>query len=292
MIETPLLISRADILPGDITLERIDPLSAAAARPVTTGAAILIVSIPLASIFGRLDEVVQPAWLAISYLSLIAVAWLLLDRSRVYRPLWRAPSAQVLQLLLVLMMVASVMSTLTANERLRDDWAPLIIGVALIALTPYRPAREIAFWAAVHTLLCATMGMLQAQWTVVDVPALASAVTGAMGVALLGFAAAAYARSLNGSTRRWHDRAWAAAEHAVVQRRSGVARSVQQQRITLLNREVVPYLSSIVAAREIDDDDRNEARRLARNRSASKVRFRLRKRQFAFNRLRFWSSRA
>lgn len=265
MTSQPPLVPRVELEPGEITLERLDPLSAAAARPVTTGAAILIVTIPVVSILVRLDEIVHPVWLALSFAALVAVAWLLLDRSRVYRPLWRAPSAQVLQLLLVVMTVASVMSTLTANSFLRDDWAPFVIGIVLIALTPYRPAREIAFWAAVHTLLCAVLGMLQAPWTVTDLPTLTFAVTGSLGVALLGFAAAAYARSLNGAIRRWHDRAWTAAEHAVVQQRTWVARSVQQQRITLLNREVVPYLSSIVGAPELDDDDRNEARRLARS---------------------------
>jgi len=261
----PRLVARPELDPGEITLERLDPLSAAAARPVTTGAAVLIVAIPVVSILVKLDEIVQPAWLAVSFAALVAVAWLLLDRSRVYRPLWRGPSAQVLQLLLVVMTVASVMSTLTANSFLRDDWAPFVIGIVLIALTPYRPAREIAFWAAVHTLLCAMLGMMQAPWAVTDLPTLTFAVTGSLGVALLGFAAAAYARSLNGAIRRWLDHAWRAAEHAVVQQRTGVARSVQQQRITLLNREVVPYLSSIVGAPELDDDDRNEARRLARS---------------------------
>lgn len=265
MTPRPRLVARTELAEAEITLERLDPLSAAAARPVTTGAAILIIAIPVVSIAVKLDEIVQPAWLALSFAALVAVAWLLLDRSRVYRPLWKSSSAQTLQLLLVVMTVASVMSTLTANAFLRDDWAPYVIGVVLIALAPYRPAREIAFWAAVHTLICAVLGMGQGAWAVSDVPTLTFAVTSSLGVALLGFAAAAFARSLNGDLRQWHDRAWASAEHAVVQQRTGVARSVQQQRITLLNREVVPYLSSIVGATELDDGDRDEARRLARS---------------------------
>lgn len=265
MTSRPRLVSRPELSPAEVTLERLDPLSAAAARPVTSGAAILIITVPAVSIVVRLDEIVSPAWLVLSFAALVAVAWLLLDRSRVYRPLWKAPSAQVLQMLLVVMTVASVLSTLTANAYVRDDWAPYVIGVVLIALAPYRPAREIAFWATVHTLICAVLGMLQAPWAISDVPTLTFAVTGSFGVALLGFAAAAFARSLNGALRQWHDRAWISAEQVVVQQRTGVARSVQQQRITLLNREVVPYLSSIVGATELDEGDRDEARRLARS---------------------------
>ncbi len=250
--------------PGEITLERLDPLSAAAARPVTTGAAILALAMPTIALALRWSEVVAPAWLAVSLLALIAAVWLMLDRSRVSRPVWRAPSAQMLQLLLMVMTVTSVLSTLGANQAVRDDWAPLVTGIVLIALTPYRPAREIALWAVVHTLVCAMLGMLQAPWAVTDVPTLAYAVTGSLPVAVLGFAAAAYARSLNGSIVRWQQRAWAAAEATAVDQRGSVARSVQQQRITTLNLEAVPYLSRVVDADELTDDDRDEARRLAR----------------------------
>lgn len=249
---------------SEITLERLDPLSAAAARPVTTGAAILALAIPLIAVATRWSEIVAPAWLVVSLLALIAAVWLMLDRSRVSRPVWRAPSAQTLQLLLIVMTVTSVLSTLGANQVVRDDWAPLVTGIVLIALTPYRPAREIALWAVVHTLVCAMLGMLQAPWAVTDVPTLTYAVTGSLPVAVLGFAAAAYARSLNGSIVRWQQRAWAAAEATAVDQRSSVARSVQQQRITTLNLEAVPYLSRVVDADELTDDDREEARRLAR----------------------------
>lgn len=250
---------------SEITLERLDPLSAAAARPVTTGAAILALSIPLLTAVTRWHEIVQPAWFAVALVALVAAIWLMLDRSRPYRPVWRSPSAQSLQLLLIIMAVASALSTLEANGRVRDDWAPLVTGIVLIALTPYRPAREITFWAVVHTLVCAALGMMQSTWAVTDVPTLIFAVSGSLSVAVLGFAAAAYARSLNGSIARWQHRAWTAAEETVARQRGGVARSVQQQRVTTLNLEVVPYLSRVVASDQLTDDERDEARRLARS---------------------------
>lgn len=258
-------MARAPIPAAEVTLERLDPLSAAAARPVTTGGAVLALTVPIVATVTRAHELVHPAWLVVSLVALVAAVWLLLDRSRVYRPSWRAPSAQVLQVLLIVVTITSALSTRGANEQVRDDWAPLVTGIVLISLTPYRPAREIAFWAAVHTLLCAVLGMMQSPWAVADVPTLTFAVTGSLSVALMGFAGAAYARSLNGSILLWHDRAWASAEQAAARQRGGVARSVQQQRISTLNRDVVPYLSRVVAADELTDDDRDEARQLARS---------------------------
>ncbi len=250
----------------EVTLERLDPLSAAAARPVTQGAAVLALLLAILFVATHTRELAQPAWLIVSGAALLAAVWLILDRSRVSHPLWQSTSAQLFQVLLVVMVVTSVASSFTANERLSDDWAPVVVGIMLVACTPYRPARELAFWTIVHTLICALLAMVQAPYTTSpEVPVLAVAMTGSVGVALLGFAAAAYARSLNSSVQLWHDRAWRAAATMAREQRGGVARSVQQRRISVLNREVVPYLARVVDADELNDDDRDEARRLARN---------------------------
>lgn len=248
-----------------VTLERLDPLSAAAARPVTRGAVLLALAIPPLTLISRAHEVTQPAWMIVAYAALCGAAWLLLDRSSPVRQVWNEPSAQVFQVLLAVMVVASAAASVGGNAILRDDWAPLVVGIMLIACTPYRPARELAFWTVVHTLLCAALGIVQGPFAHSDLPALTYAVTGSFSVAVTGFAAAAYARSLNSSTQLWHERAWQSAAAAAVEHRNGVARSVQQLRITVLNREVVPYLQRVVAAETVDDADRDEARRLARS---------------------------
>lgn len=250
---------------AEITLERLDPLSAAAARPVTTGAVLLAGTLPLLVAVTRPFEIVQPLWFVVSYLLVVAACILLLDRSRPTRPVWQAPSAQVFQLLLMATAVTSALSTAGANERLRDDWPPLVIGILLLASTPYRPAREIVAWTALHTLFCAGLGIAQAPSAVSEVPAVTYAITGSFVVALLGLAAAAYAHSLNTSTRLWQERAWQAAAAVAREHRTGVARSVQQQRITVLNLDAVPTLQRIVEADEVTPADREEARRLAQS---------------------------
>lgn len=257
---------------SELTLERLDPLSAAAARPVTTGAALLALALPVLTVATRSHEVTQPLWLAASYLVLVAAVTLLLRRSRVSRPLWMPPSTQWFQIMLMVVLVTSAASTAGANSFVRDDWAPLVVGILLVASTPYRPAREIQFWTIVHTLLCAALGVVQASASITDVPVFTLAVTGSFSVAVMGFAAAAYARSLNNSTQLWHERAWRSAAAAAREHRSSVARSVQQRRISLLNQEVVPYLQRVVSTDGIGDDDREEARRIARSIRALLVR--------------------
>lgn len=250
---------------NESTLERLDPLSAAAARPVTTGAAILAVTVPLLVVLTRPAEIVQPGWFVVSFLLVLAATAVLLDRSRPTRPVWQAPSAQLFQLLLMAAAVTSALSTAGANQQLRDDWAPLVIGILLIASTPYRPAREIFGWTALHTLLCAGLGIVQSPAAVSDVPTVTFAITGSFAVAILGVSAAAYAHSLATSTRLWQERAWQSAAAVAREQRTGVARSVQQQRITVLNHEVVPALQRIVELDVVSDADREEARRLGQS---------------------------
>jgi hypothetical protein len=245
------------------TLERLDPLAAAAARPVTTGAALLALAVPTVMIAVRIEEITQPAWLVVSYAALFAAVWILLNRSHPTRPVWPSPSAQVFHVLLAVMLITSAASTLGANAMIRDDWGPIVVGILLVATTPYRPAREIALWTVVHSLACAVLGIVQAPFAASHFPTLTYAVVGSVAVAVMGFTAAAYARSLNHSTQLWQTRAWQAASAAALENRGAVARSVQQQRVSLLNREVVPYLQRILEAETVSDADRDEARRLA-----------------------------
>ena len=246
-----------------VTLERLDPLAAAAARPVTTGAAVLALAVPTAVIALRTHEITQPAWLVVSYAALFAAVVILLNRSHPTRPVWTAPSAQVFQVLLVIMLITSAASTLGANALVRDDWGPIAVGILLVATTPYRPAREIVLWTVVHSLICAAVAIVQEPFFATDFPVLTYAVAGSVAVAVMGFTAAAYARSLTHSTQLWQTRAWEAAAAAARENRGAVARSVQQQRVSLLNREVVPYLHRVVASPTVSDDDRDEARRLS-----------------------------
>lgn len=255
-LEPPILSSHA-------TLERLDPLSAAAARPVTRGAALLALSVPVVVTAVRPQEVVQPVWLVVSFVALIVAVGILLRRSHPNRPVWSSPSAQVFQVLVTIMLIASAVSTLGANLMIRDDWGPIVAGILLVAITPYRPAREIALWTVVHSLTCAVVGMVHAPYASGDFPPLTYAVVGSAAVAVLGFTAAAYARSLNQSTQLWQIRAWQAASAAARDNREALARSVQQDRVSLLNREVVPYLQRMAAAGTVTEDDRDEARRLS-----------------------------
>ncbi|MER3388427.1 MAG: hypothetical protein RJQ01_00190 [Microcella sp.] len=248
---------------GRASTERIDPLSAVAARPVTGGILVLAVALPLLTLLTRADEITVGAGL-VGALGLVVISCLLiLDRTRAHRPVFSVTLGLVVYLLQAGVLALAVASTYGANDLLRDDWAPIVVGLVLFSLAPYRPAVELAAATAGLTALSAGFAVLQAPFATTDVPLATFAVAGSSSLACLGFASAAYALSMNGSILAWLEQAWRSAAAAAVEQRGGVARSVQQQRVSLVNRKVVPYFTRISAAETLTAEDREEARELA-----------------------------
>jgi len=261
----PWGISARGVRAGRATTERIDPLSAVAARPVTGGILALAVALPLLTLFARGEEVTWLAGFLLAILLVIVSATVILDRTRAHRSVFSVRWGLALYVLMAGILALAVASTYRANDLLRDDWAPLVVGLILLALAPYRPAVELAVATAGLTALSAGLAVLQAPFAESSVPLATFAVAGSSSLACLGFASAAYAFSMNGSILAWLEQAWRSAAAAAVEQRGGVARSVQQQRVSLVNRRVVPYLTRIGAAEQLTAEDREEARELAQS---------------------------
>ncbi|MFL0711848.1 MAG: hypothetical protein ACJLS2_03545 [Microcella pacifica] len=207
-------------------------------------------------------------WLAgfvLATVLVIATAAIILDRTRAHRSVFSVAWGLLIYLVLGAVLALAVASTYGANLLLRDDWAPLVAGLILLSLAPYRPALELATATASLTAVSALLALLQAPFAASPVPLATFAVAGSSSLACLGFASAAYAFSVNGSILTWLEQAWRSAAATAVEQRGGVARSVQQQRVSLVNRKVVPFFTRIGAAETLAPEDREEARELAQS---------------------------
>ncbi len=261
----PWGISAQGVRASRATTERIDPLSAAAARPVTWGILVLAVLLPMFSLLTRGDEVTSPVLLGVALLAILAAAVLLIDRTRPRRPVMSPTWAVGLYVLLAAAQLASFASMWGANAVLRDDWAPLVVGLILMALAPYRPAAELVIATVALTVVALSLAIVSAPLTDAMLPTGVLAVAGSTSLASLGCASAAYALSMNRSILDWLDHAWHAAAQSAAHQRGGVARSVQQRRVSLVNRQIVPYLSRISDAAELTLEDRQEAQELSQS---------------------------
>lgn len=254
-----------ELQPARVTTERIDPLSAVAARPVTWGILALALALPVLTLLSRGHEVTSHSAFALAIAAVAACEVIIINRARSHGPVFSTATAAVVYALLTVVLIAAAASTYTANAALRDDWAPVVVGFVLLALAPYRPAGELATSTSILTVIAMLLAVVQAPYTVSDVPLATFAVTGSNALTALGLAAAAYAYSMNRSILRWLDRAWRYAQQSAAEQRGGVARSVQQRRVSLVNQQVVPYLSRISSAETLTARDREEARELAQS---------------------------
>lgn len=245
--------------PWRMRMESVDPLSAAAARPLTVVIAVSMVVLAILDSVTKADQVTSLAFLVVTFVILVTAMIFLVDRTRLSRPGWSRASALVLHGLLVLLMISAALATWGGNVAVRDDWAPLVVALTLFALTSYRSPAELAIWTGVHTGVAAVLGLLQSPFAQTPLPAPLSAISGSVVILIIGSAAVGYARSMNGSVLSWEKRAWRRAESFAREARGGVARSVRQQQISRAGRDAMPVLDRVVERGEVTTADRDEA---------------------------------
>ena len=79
----------------------------------------------------------------------------------------------------------------------------------------------------------------------------------------MSLAAATFGRHLIAGLERWRRHAGRAASNFAEVNTDWIARSVQQDRVTILNQEIVPFFAAVLHKGAIDEDDRERARQIA-----------------------------
>jgi len=243
--------------------QQVDPLGALSSRPVTALAALAAVVYAAVSTLATRDEITSgPA--AVGALAALAAAGvvLVLASSPLRAPFSRA-SVVAVALLGSVAVVLSALGTAGANSMVRDDWAPLAVGLVLVGLAPYRPAVDIVAAGAVTSVVVAAVVVAESASFVTHVPVLAFVVVAVTPVVALSLAGASFSAAFTTLVERWIAGASSARQASAEEFRSSVVRSVQQDRVTILNRDVVPFFGQVVAAGVVTEADVERARRIS-----------------------------
>ncbi|WP_166875852.1 hypothetical protein [Salinibacterium sp. ZJ450] len=248
---------------SELTMQRFDPLSGLSARgmAITVGA-FAIVYAGIATWTHR-DELRSPeaAWAALGLLVVACTVMVLASD-----PL-RAPYSRSTNLLVLLLGMGAVtlnaVSTWEVLRHPRDDWGPIVLGLLIVAQSPFRPVKEIV---ALGLLSSAVIGLVMAvEYAPGDsqLPHAIEVVVAVTPVLVLTGWASAFTAVMVDALQGWNRRAAGAATALADEWRDPIARSVQQEHVTVLSREVVPYLSTLVARGQLTEADRIEALRIA-----------------------------
>ncbi|BDZ51651.1 hypothetical protein GCM10025867_38920 [Frondihabitans sucicola] len=247
----------------EATAQQTDPLGALNQRPITLVIGIFAVALALGrTIFSHDPGTVLPlAVLAIVFVA-IAAAVVVVSSSPLRAPFTRA-SFVVILVSGILGLVAESASAYGHDVMIRDDWGSAALGLLLLACAPYRPGRELVVGTVAAAVAVAAVVVVEAPFFSTRVPTIVFVGVGVTPVLALGVGSAVYALTFVTLVQQWLSRAAVLTRESAQEMRPGIARSVQQDRVTGLNRDVVPFFTDLVERGEVTDDDRARAGQVA-----------------------------
>lgn len=243
--------------------QQLDPLGALTGRPVTLGAAFGIPTFAAVMTWFNRYDVDNWMLAALALVAIIACGAVLARASSpLHAPFTRRMHVVVTGLAVLAYLLAAA-SMWQSNQFVRDDWGPIAIGLVLLSLSQFRPPKEIASTGLVIALLAGVFTLAQAHsFTTVAAPIVFSVVT-MTPILALSLASAAFGRLLIDGLDRWRRRARRAVSAFSDQNSDWIARSVQQDRVTILNQDVVPFFAEVQRAGAITEADRQRARQIS-----------------------------
>jgi hypothetical protein len=245
------------------TRQQLDPAGSTGVAPVTI---FLCVGAFLYAVFMTVrgqDEISNPVFASLALALLATAGLIIISASSPNRaPLTERTHATAHAIAMV-GIVCEAIGQAGSNAYIRDDWGPATLGILLVALGPYRPAREIAVGGLCSAISIGIITYLEVPSLVTPGPPLAFIVLAVSPMLALSLAAALFSNGVVASIDRWQKQAQAASVSLSREFREGIARSVRQDRVTILNRDVLPFFTGVLARDTITDADRDRARTIA-----------------------------
>lgn len=251
--------------PPERTRQELDPLGAFSTRIITIGAALAAFSYAAGMVVTNLDLIANPGLALLSLVAIGIAAVIVTSATDPYRgPFHRVRHTWAVALSVIGAAMLAAASW-ESNAYFSLGWVgPVALGLFSIGMSSYRPVRELVGYSTLAGVLMGFVTMLQAQSNPVEgVPAPALVGIHLLPLLALNFSAAAFTNSMISSVEHWRNKASEAVDRMSEEQQPGIARSVQQDRVTILNREVVPFFADALEADELTPEVRDRARSIA-----------------------------
>jgi len=247
-------------LVGEPTVQQLYPLGAMAGRTITLAAAIAApLDVMLMSVLA-LDEINTPVYCLIGFALVAAASLTVVIESSPLRAPFTGRSAMFAYVWANLAYIFGSAATFGTNEHLRDDYGPVVVGIIILSLAPYRPARELAVVGLLSAILVGSVSLLQAPYIVTPASPFVFALAAMTPLLLLSLGAATFTDVVVKGLERWRRQARIAMGARGEDDKNWIARSVQQDRVTILNRDVVPFFAELLHDKPMTTDDIERAR--------------------------------
>ena len=149
------------------------------------------------------------------------------------------------------------------DDLVRVDWVPTSLGLLVVGMGSYRPARELGVFSVVSATFVALATVIGVAVWPTTAPAPVSIVIAVTPLLALGLGTAMYTREIIAALEDWYRRSGVASAALADELRDGIARSVQQDRVTILSRDVSPFFARLLEHGSITPEDRVAAAEIA-----------------------------
>jgi hypothetical protein len=246
-----------------LTQQEADPIGAITAAPLVWIGAIAALGTSIALTIVHLPEVGSPL-AAVLAIALVAAAGL---TAAISAAPGRAPfTTERLWLVVTLAVgaaIAEYISTIGANRILYDDFGPTTVGLLILAVAPFCTWVSLLLAGVLASVVMSLLVVGTASVIALEAPLSTLIAVNSAAVLAMSAAAAGYSYAIIDETLTWQREANRAALRRDAELRAGIARSVQQNRVSVLGREVLPFLAGVMTADRISVADSDRARELA-----------------------------
>ncbi|MEO7016446.1 MAG: hypothetical protein ABI130_06735 [Leifsonia sp.] len=245
------------------TPQRLDPLGVQSGWGLLPILSFVAVGYAVFSTINHREELRDPvlAWLAVGVLAVAAVVFpIRAHPGRAPLGLWSQVSIVGTTVIAATMFSLSVWGT---NERIQDDWGQIAVAMLLLAMALYRPVAEVIVVAVLAAVVIGTTAALEAQFLAISTNPVVYFTVAATPILALALGGCGYAWTMTGEALSWREVACAGQARLEPELRETARRMVNQERITTLNREIVPFFADLLRGGEVTPADARRARELA-----------------------------
>ena len=205
----------------------------------------------------------HPTFAVLAHVFLAIAGATAIFASRPSRAPFTARSHAVVHAAALLAVVCEAIGQWGADDYVRDNWGPVALGILLASLGPYRPVKEIVGGGIFSAVVIGVIAFSQVPSLVTRAPSLDFVVVAVIPVFAPVLATVIFSGGIVCSIERWQKRAQARPGGLASEVRESITRSVHQDQVTILNREVLPFFRAVLERGTITNADRDRARMIA-----------------------------
>jgi hypothetical protein len=247
------------------TPQRLDPLGVQSAWALVPVLSVFAVGYALYSTLTHLDQSRDPVlgWLAFSLVVVVAIVLpVRAHPGRAPVGLWTHVSVIGTCVAGASLFSASVWG---GNNRIQDDWGQIVIALLLVAMALYRPVPEVLAVASVAALIVGVTAVFEASFVTIGTNPLVYFTVAATPIIALACGGCGYAWTMTGETLAWRELARSGQARLEPELLETARRMVNQERITSLNEQIIPFLADLLQRGEVTPADTEAARAMAMN---------------------------